>query len=146
MSKPVPLEKQVSNFVRFHLYDNHAFAPMTGTDFAAWHAFIHLVVLWGRTRSDAVTEALRAVLHTAQTRHTDVMAIFKKSIPCLLDWSDEGPLWRAICPDTQMHPCADGPRTCSHIHSRPDKTRPGWFKRKDTTCGEIWCPDPDTAR
>lgn len=140
-AKEKPLERQVSEFVRFHLHDNGAFAPFTGTDFDAWRAFIHLVRLWGRTRSLHVVDAMRAVVHTAQTQNADVMAVFKKSIPCLLDWSDEFNLWRCIAPGSPgdpLHPCADGSRICSHIHSKPAKGRPGWFKCKDPTCRDVW--------
>lgn len=140
-----PLDKRVAAFVQFHLYDRHVFAPFTGTDFDAWRAFIHLVVLWGRSRSPEVVNALRAVIHTAQYHKQDVMAIFKKSIPCLLDWSHERELWMQICPDTMMHPCPDGWRVCSHIHSKPDKKRPGWYRCKDRTCGEIWRLDDEPA-
>ncbi len=97
-----PLAREVADFVRWHLGDKRAFAPFTGTDYDAWHAFIYLVRLYGRTRSGDVINALRATLHTAQTRHEDVMAIFKKSIPCLLDWSDEPKIWIEIAPRTQL--------------------------------------------
>jgi hypothetical protein len=64
------------------------------------------------------------VVHTAQYRHPpDVMAVFKKAIPCLLDWSDEPALWSQIgpieggilrtvngVPDNVIWPCPDGPR------------------------------------
>lgn len=149
-----PLPSQVSDFVRHHLADRGAFAPLTGTDHDAWLAFVYLVRLWGRTRSDDVVRALRAVVHTAQTRHADVMAVFKKSIPCLLDWSDEPQLWRQIGPNAPLTdieraqgtspsvlwPCADGARVCDHTRSRPyksDDDRP-WRECRD--CGTIWRP------
>lgn len=97
-----PLHRQVAEFVCWQLADKRAFSPFTGTDYDAWHAYIHLIRLWGRTRSDDVVAALRAVVHTAQTRHDDVMAVFKKAIPCLLDWSDEPKLWSKIGPRRKL--------------------------------------------
>lgn len=140
-----PLDKQVAEFVRFHLGDKGAFAPFTGTDFDAWRAYIHLVRLWGRTRSASVIAALRAVVNTAQIRHDDVMAVFKKSIPSLLDWGDERTLWAQICPAEQMRPCGDGRRICAHIHSKRSKKHPGWFICKDPTCRAEWRPDDDAS-
>ena len=154
-SPPKPLHKEVAQFVIFHLNDRSAFAPFTGTDNAAWLAFIHLVRLWGRTRSSEVVTALRAVVHTAQTRHSDVMAVFKKSIPCLLDWSDEPKLWGQIGPrgpltdierargmtgdDRVLWPCRDGARVCQHERTRPYKKsyEPGAVM-ECRDCGAIW--------
>ena len=157
-----PLHKEVAEFVIFHLADKSAFSPFTGTDYSAWHAYIYLVRLWGRTRSDDVAAAMRAVVHTAQVRNHDVMAVFKKSIPCLLDWSDEPKLWSQIGPMADVDelaqarakagldggkivaavqwPCSDGARICEHDNSRPYKrsSEPGWLDCKD--CGAIWKP------
>jgi hypothetical protein len=55
-----PLVKQAAEFVTHHLYDKTAFHPFTGTDYDAWHAYIPLVRLWGRTRSEEIVLALRA--------------------------------------------------------------------------------------
>jgi hypothetical protein len=162
-----PLIKQAAEFVIHHLADRSAFAPFTGTDFDAWHAYVPLVRLWGRTRNGDVINALRAVVHVAQIRNADVMAIFKKTIPCLLDWSDERPLWLQIGPRAPLRdvdrdlasvlngraervlwPCPDGARICAHIHSKPSKIRDGWFVCSDRTCRTEWRPDDssDVAR
>lgn len=150
-----PLHKQVAEFVIHHLADKRAFAPFTGTDYDAWHAYIHLIRLWGRTRSDDVVAALRAVVHTAQTRNDDVMAVFKKAIPCLLDWSDEPKLWGQIGPRHALDdisrargasdvtwPCRDGARICHHENSRPyGHATPeiGYTpEQKCRDCGAIW--------
>jgi len=148
-----PLPKQVADFVTFHLADRQAFAAFTGPDRDAWLAFVYLVRLWGRTRSDDVAGALRAVVHAAQTRHADVMAVFKKSIPALLDWSDEPALWRQVGPRVPLTdverasgkgdvlwPCRDGERVCGHERSRPYERgdEAGW--RECRECGTIWKP------
>lgn len=145
-AKEKPLERQVADFVRFHLHDRGAFAPFTGTDFDAWRAFIHLVRLWGRTRERSVVLALQHVVNSAQWWNADVMAVFKKSIPCLLDWGDEISLWREVAKgldgDRRPDPCPDGPRICAHIHSKPMKNKPGWYKCKDPTCRDEWRLEP----
>lgn len=159
-----PFDKEVADFVRWHLADRKAFAPFTGTDYDAWRAYIHLVRLWGRSASDGVLEALRAVVNTAQIRNQDVMAVFKKSIPCILDWSDEPALWKRIGPEVPLHgvmidlqsvmasqkhelrrvmwPCADGGRICKHENSKPYKhahPEPGYtLDQECRTCGAIW--------
>ncbi len=158
-----PLVKQCAEFVIFHLADKSAFAPFTGTDYDAWHAYVPTVRLWGRMRSADVELALRAIVGCAQ-RHMDVLAVFKKAIPCLLDWSDEVKLWPKIAPDALMSdtdrdlaacvaptgmsirrvimPCPDGPRICHHERSKPYKFNTvedgGYLECKD--CGAIWKP------
>lgn len=144
-----PLTKQAAEFVIHHLADKTAFHPFTGTDYDAWNAYVPLVRLWGRTRSEDVANALRAVVHSAQTRKPDVMAVFKKAIPCLLDWSDEHALWLKIGPLSPVNgsiiwPCADGPRICNHERSVPDKHHEGSFECRD--CGALWRPSPWTSR
>lgn len=149
MAKPreKPLHKEVAAFVIWHLHDRSAFAPLTGTDYDAWHAFIYLVRLWGRVRSPDVVAALRAVVHTAQARHEDVMAVFKKSIPSLLDWSDEVKLWPQIAPVTAPMPCPDGPRICQHERSVPYKHgEPGEDWRECRDCKAIWRLDARSWR
>lgn len=141
-----PLHKQVAEFVIFHLADKAAFHPFTGTDYDAWHAFIHTVRLWGRMRDERTETALRNIVACAQ-RDADVLAVFKKSIPCLLDWSDEKQLWPRIYPrmhmgDTQcLMPICDGERICHHVRNRPcsaSDLRPDYNECMD--CGAIWKP------
>lgn len=163
-----PLVKQAAEFVIFHLADKTAFHPFTGTDYDAWHAYVPLVRLWGRTRSEGVVTALREVVHSAQVSNPDVMAVFKKAIPCVLDWSDEPALWRQIGPRAEMSditkarivagltrygmpegdpvrvmwPCSDGARVCRHTNSRPYKgavPEPGYtLDQECKDCGAIW--------
>jgi hypothetical protein len=139
-----PLVKQAAEFVIHHLADKTAFHPFTGTDYDAWNAYVPLVRLWGRTRSDAVVSALHAVVMTAQHRNADVMAVFKKAIPCLLDWSDEPRLWSKIGPhlgggDT-FWPCRDGERVCHHTKSRVYSSGMDPDYRECLECGAIWKP------
>lgn len=160
MAKPVPLSVEVSKFVVFHLADRSAFAPFTGADFPAWHAFLHLIELWGRTRDPSVIIAMKTVLQVAQWRNQDVMAVFKKSIPAILDWVDEPVLWKQIAPEAPpsdilrdfaatvsaqgmtarriIWPCGDGARVCSHLNSKPSKKNAGWLVCTDKTCKAEW--------
>lgn len=97
--KPRPPEKIASEFIRARL-GKRCFAPMTGTDWKAWHAFVHLLTLWGYTLNPSAVDAMRATVACAQTRHEDVMQIFVQTIPAVLDWGDVARLWPQICPAT----------------------------------------------
>ena len=85
--KPRPADKIAAEFIRAHL-GRGAFAPLTGTDWRAWHAFVHLVELWGVSRDPRCLEAMRSTVACAQTRHDDVMQVFVQTIPAMLDWCD----------------------------------------------------------
>lgn len=159
-----PLDKRMALFVKFHLGDKYAFAPFTGQDFSAWKAFLYALELYGRGDAkgrESAIEIMTACIDAAQ-RKDDVLAIFKKSIPGVLDWGFEVDLWPQIAPIVTRAerervawlpytnadgaiawPCSDGPRICSHIHSKPHKTRPGWFVCKDPVCKEVWKLDDD---
>lgn len=140
-----PLVKQAAEFVIFHLADKSAFHPFTGTDYDAWQAYVPLIRLWGRTRSASVVEALRAVVSCAQHQNVDVMAVFKKAIPCVLDWSDESKLWAQIWiggPADSLWPCPDGARICKHERNKPYTAatpEPGYtLDQECKDCGAVW--------
>ncbi len=154
-----PLTKQAAEFVIHHLADKTAFHPFTGTDYDAWNAYVPLVRLWGRTRSDGVVSALREVVLAAQHRNVDVMAVFKKAIPCLLDWSDERALWMKIGPRVSLSeverdfaasvqataervlwPCLDGERICNHERNRVYSSGMDPDYRECLDCGAIYKP------
>jgi hypothetical protein len=99
---PKPPSKIASEFCRAHL-GRHAFAPLTGTDWRAWHAFVHLLELWGVSRDPRALDAMRSTIACAQTRHEDVMQIFVQTIPAMLDWSDVAALWPKIAPAELAH-------------------------------------------
>lgn len=89
--------KIAAEFIRAHL-GRGAFAPLTGTDTRAWHAFVYLLELWGATRDPNVLDAMRATVRCAQTWHDDVMQLFVQTIPAVLDWCDVEKLWPTIAP------------------------------------------------
>jgi len=82
-------------FVRAHL-GKYAFAPLTGTDWRAWHAFVYLLELYGVSRDPRSVEAMKATLACAQT---SVMALFIQTIPACLDWGDVRRLWPSVAPE-----------------------------------------------
>lgn len=151
-----PLPKRIAVFVKFQLADKSAFAPFTGQDFSAWCAFLYATELYGRGDYNGQAHALdmmRAAMRAAQDKD-DVLAVFKKSIPGVLDWGHEAQLWQKIAPLTKHHddgapiaiwPCPDGPRICAHIHSKPSKKHAGYLVCKD--CGTTWrsAPNGDEA-
>jgi hypothetical protein len=99
--RPRTSEQIAREFVHAHL-GRGAFAPLTGTDWRAWRAFVHLVELWGVSRDPNALAAMRSCLACAQGEHEDVMQVFVQTIPAMLDWSDHDRLWPAIAPDTDV--------------------------------------------
>ena len=100
--KPRSSESIASEFIRAHLGRN-AFAPLTGTDWRAWRAFVHLVELWGVSRDPRALDAMTHCIACAQTRHDDVMQVFVQTIPAMLDWSDVARIWPRIVPVELAH-------------------------------------------
>jgi len=100
--RPRSADKIAAEFIRAHL-GRDAFAPLTGTDWRAWHAFVHLVELWGVSRDPRALDAMRACLACAQVRHEDVMQIFVQTIPAMLDWGDVAAIWPRIAPSEVAH-------------------------------------------
>lgn len=92
--KPKASTKVASDFVRGHL-GKGAFAPLTGTDWRAWNAFVYLLELWGVSRDPRSVDAMRATLACAQT---SVMDVFIQTIPAMLDWCNVRELWPLIAP------------------------------------------------
>jgi hypothetical protein len=87
-------------FVKHHLRDKHAFAPFTGQDHSAWAAFLYACQLYGRsdtTGQRGAIAAMTALVRSAQQK-ADVIAVFKKAIPGVLDWSYESNVWAQIAP------------------------------------------------
>jgi hypothetical protein len=159
-----PLTKEIAVFVKFHLADKHAFAPFTGQDFSAWAAFLYACQLYGRSDyggQRGAIDAMRALVHAAQQKD-DVLAVFKKAIPGVLDWSHEEEIWPKIAPMGKGNsrltampylnavgyiawPCPSGPRICSHVRSKPSKKHPGFFVCSDPTCRAEWRLEEECA-
>lgn len=99
-SKPEPpLHKRIRTFVEYHLGSGRStFAPFTGQDRAAWTAFVYLLEIYAYGddvgRKSALV-AMGAVLVAAQPK---VLDAFKKAIPGVLDWCNEGQIWTEIAP------------------------------------------------
>ena len=85
-------------FVRYHL-GKGAFAPLTGTDWRAWNAFVHLLELYGVTRAKRAIDALIACYACTirgYGEQSNVADVFRQTIPAMLDWSDVAVLWPQI--------------------------------------------------
>lgn len=99
-----PLEKEMAYFVEAHL-GKGIFAPFTGTDYAAWKAWCHLLRLYGVCRDPKAmielssyipaVDALRATLGCAQ-RKLCVWDVFIQTIPGVLDWGFVKEMWPQI--------------------------------------------------
>lgn len=99
--RPRTAEQIAREFIHAHL-GRGAFAPLTGTDWRAWRAFVHLVELWGVSRDPRALNAMQSCIACAQTNHEDVMQLFLQTIPAMLDWSDTK-IWPAIAPPKLHH-------------------------------------------
>lgn len=93
-SREKPLEKEMAIFVKAHM-GKGIFAPFTGTDYAAWKAWCHLIALYGRSGDVVAIDALRSTLRCAQRKEC-IWEVFVQSIPGVLDWSDVKDLWPKI--------------------------------------------------
>lgn len=89
------IDKQAMNFVRIHL-GRGAFHPFTGQDFPAWHAWVHLLQLYGRNPSGAAIAALRTVIALVQPQELVLMP-FVQAIPAVLDWGYVSQIWPQVC-------------------------------------------------
>lgn len=87
--------KAVAQFVASH-HGRSAFAPFTGQDLAAWRAFVHLLEMYTYSDEAGRRCALVALHHCVMGAQESVWVIFKGTIPGVLDWGDEDPLWRKI--------------------------------------------------
>jgi hypothetical protein len=105
MASERSLTKEIAVFVKFHLQDKHCFAPFTGQDYSAWAAFLYACQLYGRSDSTGqrgALDAMIALVRSAQQKE-DVLAVFKKSIPGVLDWNFEPEVWGQIAPRSDFH-------------------------------------------
>ena len=157
------LTKSIAVFVKHHLRDKHAFSPFTGQDHSAWTAFLYACQLYGRSDATGQRGALDAmtVLVLAAQQKDDVIAVFKKAIPGVLDWNYEPTVWAQIAPQALawsqgcptriigrvalVWPCADGGYDCPHTRSKPAKgmseeaaNGKSWFDCLD--CKATWRP------
>lgn len=86
---------QAAKFLKHH-HGRAVFAPFTGQDARAWRAFVAALELYvvgdGHGRTCAVA-GMRAAISAMQP---STQWIAKKTIPSLLDWSDEESLWAIL--------------------------------------------------
>lgn len=95
MKQEPPCCKTAPKWLVHHLGRN-ALAPLTGQDARALRAFVHLVELYACSDGEGQRQALVALRATVLAMQPSVRELAKRSIPHMMDWSDEGPLWLAI--------------------------------------------------
>jgi hypothetical protein len=95
MPNPPPLCESMQPWLRHHLWKG-CLAPLTGQDFRALSAFVHLVELYAVSDDDGRNAALFAMAATALAMQEDVRHLAKSSIPHVLDWGDKARLWSKI--------------------------------------------------
>ena len=93
-TKTKPLCQDVVHFVRHHL-GKDCFAPLTGGDWPAWHAFVHLVQAYAHGGGQNAIAAMRCTVKCAQPT-TAVLRCFVQAIPAVMDWSDVARLWPLV--------------------------------------------------
>lgn len=146
--------KDRAEFVQHHLRGKRGgsvFAPFTGQDYSAWHAFVYLIELYGRGDANGREQAVIAMKAVLMACQRSVLDVFKKAIPGGLDWSDEPNLWRMVAPRYNAehvgygidrvsiaYPCPDGERKCNDpAHAMPDPKRPDQSK-PCPDCGAVY--------
>ena len=78
------------------LKDRSAFAPMTGQDYRAFYAFVHLVDLWLCSDGEGRRHAALAMGHALSAMQTKCRILAKLSIPNIGDWAHEEQIWASI--------------------------------------------------
>jgi len=69
---------------------------MTGQDYAAFVAFVHLVDCYGRADDAGRRAVVAAMGFTVAAMQPKVRHVAKAAIPAVLDWGDEDRIWQAI--------------------------------------------------
>lgn len=83
-------------WVRERLNNKSALAPLTGQDFRAFTAFVHLVDLYSAGDDEGRRHAVRAMQHCVSAMQPSTRHLVKVAIPHVMDWSDEERLWSQI--------------------------------------------------
>lgn len=78
------------------LKDKAALAPLTGQDWRALQAFLHLVALYGNSDGDGRRSALLAMAYTVRAMQPSTRHLAKAGIPHVLDWSHEAEIWQQL--------------------------------------------------
>lgn len=100
MKRQNPICRTAPNWIARRLQDKAALAPLTGQDWPALQAFLHLVALYGQSDALGRAHALHAMRHAVQAMQPSTRHLAKAGIPHALDWEDEDRIWSAITPAT----------------------------------------------
>lgn len=96
MARAPDITKSTRKFVEYHL-GKGIFAPLTGQDWPAWNAFVHLVQCYAHGGGDKAIDAMAFTLQCAQVKTWNV---FVQAIPAIMDWSTVGVLWPELIRST----------------------------------------------
>ena len=86
---------QASKFLKTH-HGREVFAPFTGQDARAWRAFVALLELYTASDERGCTCAVTGMRAALEAMQPSTRWVAKATIPALLDWGDEGPLWAIL--------------------------------------------------
>jgi hypothetical protein len=96
MSAEKPCCQTGPKWVCDRLKDKNALAPLTGQDWRALQAFVHLVALYGSSDTDGRGHAIEAMRHTVVAMQSSTRHLAKAAIPHMLDWDDEERVWNLL--------------------------------------------------
>lgn len=91
-----PYCQSAPHWVAHRLKDKAALAPLTGQDWRAFQAFVHLVALYGNSDGEGRRAAVLAMFHTLKAMQPSTRHLAKAAIPHVLDWGDEERLWSQL--------------------------------------------------
>lgn len=91
-----PVCRSAPKWIRDRFKNRSALAALTGQDHRALSAFVHLVELYAVADLAGRGRAVEAMKWAVICMQPSVRHLAKASIPHVLDWGDEGPLWDRI--------------------------------------------------
>lgn len=94
--KTQPICQTTPTWIRHRLQDRSALAPLTGQDWRALEAFLHLVALYGNSDETGRQCAVMGMACCVCAMQPTTRFLAKAGIPHVLDWSDEDRLWAQI--------------------------------------------------
>ena len=90
MATEKPFCQQITRWLK---HCGHSTAPLTGQDWRAIQAFVHLVELYSVSDGPGRTSALEAMAWTVSAMQPSTRRLAKRTIPMVTDCSDEERIW-----------------------------------------------------
>lgn len=111
MPRPTPVCHAVPKWLTRNL-GRGALAPLTGTDWKALDAAVHIIELYSYAGDRYLLEAFRLVVHAMQPSTRELAY---HAIAHVLDWSDREVIWAlAGLPALSVRICAGEPGGSAH--------------------------------